>query len=113
MKNIKFIERLLLPDYKNVKEITWGTIKVDRDKCTGCSLCIKACPADSILMENKKAHIKPPEGDIISETGVSQCMACGDCTALCPAGAITLISSYRWTKFFRTIDRGELSLPRL
>jgi ferredoxin len=40
-------------------------------------------------------------------------MACADCVAICPEGAIRLKSSYRFTKYFKTIDRGELLPPRL
>lgn len=113
MKGIGIIERRVLPDYRNLKHISWGKIEVDSGKCTGCSLCARACPADSIMLVNKKAAMKPERGNIFSETGISQCMACGDCTALCPAGAITLKHSYRWAKFYKIIDRGELSPPRL
>lgn len=113
MKSIGIIERFILPDYGNVKQISWAAITVDPGKCTGCSQCARACPADSIMMLNKKAQMKPVKGKLTDKTGISQCMGCGDCSALCPAGAITLTSSYRWTKFFKTIDRGELLPPRL
>jgi len=113
MKAIGIIERHILPDYGDVKQITWATIAVDAEKCTGCSLCVKTCPADSIMIKNKKAQMKPANGILTREPGISQCMGCGDCTALCPAGAITITGPYRWTKFFKTIDRGELLPPRL
>jgi len=113
MKNIGIIEHLLLPDYRDRKQITWGVVKVDPERCTGCSICVKICPADSLMIENKKAHIKPVTGVILKGQGISQCMACGDCSAICPTGAITIERSYRWTKFFKTINRGELSKPRL
>lgn len=113
MNKIGIIERLFLPDYGNIKQVTWGVISIDEEKCTGCSLCLKACPADSIMIAEKKAHLKPAQGNLLSTPGISQCMACGDCAALCPADAITIKSSYRWTRFFKTINRGELMPPRL
>jgi len=113
MNKIGIIERFLLPDYGNVKQITWAVISIDEEKCKGCSLCLKACPANSIMMSDKKARMKPIRGNLFRDPGISQCMGCGDCTALCPADAISISSSYKWTRFFKTIDRGELSPPRL
>lgn len=113
MNKIGIFERLLLPDYGNVKQVTWAAISVDEEKCTGCSLCARACPADSIMVKDKKARMKPVKGSLTGEPGISQCMGCGDCMALCPAGAITIKASYRWTRFFKTINRGEISPPRL
>ncbi len=113
MKNIGIIERLFLPDYGNIKQVTWASIEIDPAKCTGCSMCSRACPADSIMMQNKKALMKPASGKLTGEPGISQCMGCGDCSAICPAGAITLKRPYRWTRYFKTIDRGKLTPPRL
>ncbi len=113
MKRLGIVERFLLPNYGNVKQIAWARITVDTARCTGCGLCVRACPADSIMMAGKKACMKPHSGDLLGDPGISQCMGCGDCAALCPSGAITLSEPYRWTRFFRTIDRGELAPPRL
>ena len=51
-------------------------IQVIKEKCKGCSLCVKACPFNAITMENKLAVI----GDA--------CTACNACIAKCPFGAI-------------------------
>lgn len=52
-------------------------IKINADKCKGCSICAKACPFDAIDMVDKKA--------VINE----KCTACGTCVEKCPFGAIT------------------------
>lgn len=113
MSRIRMIDRLMLPDYGNTKQVNWASIKIDEEKCTGCSLCVRACPADSIYLYHKKARMKPATGKLAGDPGRSQCMGCGDCTAICPAGAITIETTYRWTKCFRTIDRGDSMPPRL
>lgn len=46
--------------------------------CTGCGLCIEACPAGAISLSHGRAQID------------GTCKGCGRCAALCPAGAIIL-----------------------
>jgi len=49
---------------------------VNKDKCKGCSLCIKDCPFSAITMEGRKAVIN------------SSCTECNACLDVCPFGAI-------------------------
>lgn len=53
---------------------------IDNEKCTGCELCVYACPVDVIRMDRstKKAVALYPE----------DCMCCALCEDECPAGAI-------------------------
>ncbi|MEM2026728.1 MAG: 4Fe-4S binding protein [Candidatus Bathyarchaeia archaeon] len=48
------------------------------EKCTGCGLCIKACPYDAIRLN--------PSGR--AEVNLRRCDNCGLCASLCPAEAI-------------------------
>jgi ferredoxin len=102
MGNLSSSERNKIPRYDDPSEIESGLIQVD-DKCNSCGICIKACPADTIKLGYKKAILAEPV----------DCMACGDCIAICPLKAITLVKTYRYTGMYKTIDQGELSLPRL
>ena len=54
------------------------TYSIDADKCKGCTLCAKKCPAKAISGEVKKAHI-------IDENA---CIRCGQCVNSCRFGAI-------------------------
>lgn len=51
-------------------------VNVIKDKCKGCTKCMKSCPFEAITMENKLAVI----GDA--------CTGCGACVENCPFGAI-------------------------
>ena len=53
------------------------TPHVMTDKCTGCQVCIKGCPAQTISLVNRKAHID-----------LSNCISCFCCHELCPSQAV-------------------------
>jgi len=52
--------------------------KVDKEKCTGCGVCVDICPVEAIKIENDKA--------VISD----ECVDCGACVNQCPQEAISI-----------------------
>ena len=56
-----------------------ASIKILLDKCTGCTLCVKACPFGAIYMADRKAVID-----------MAKCTLCGACAAACRFSAIEL-----------------------
>ncbi|MFZ2357082.1 MAG: FAD-binding protein [Candidatus Omnitrophota bacterium] len=54
-------------------------IQIIIEKCSGCSLCVKACPFDAIRIINKKALID-----------LNKCTLCGACVSSCKFKAILL-----------------------
>ena len=54
-------------------------IKIDEEKCNGCSLCAQACHEGAIGMVNGKAKLLRED----------YCDGLGDCLPACPTGAIT------------------------
>ena len=52
--------------------------KIDPDKCKGCTLCARTCPADAIIGSVREVHM------INSE----KCLKCGACIEKCRFGAI-------------------------
>ena len=59
-----------------IKNVT--TLRLDRDACIGCGMCLDVCPHGVFEMQDKRAAIR--EADL--------CMECGACKRNCPAGAI-------------------------
>ena len=51
---------------------------IDPDKCRGCTLCARACPADAISGSVKQPHVIDP----------AKCLKCGACMEKCKFGAI-------------------------
>ena len=54
-------------------EAFFHSVRLDEEKCEGCTNCIKRCPTEAIRVRNGKAHI-------ISE----RCIDCGECIRICP-----------------------------
>ncbi len=65
------------PAHECAELLTYG---INAEKCRGCTLCAKSCPADAIDGNVKSAHI------INSE----KCIRCGQCVKLCKFGAVTV-----------------------
>ena len=51
---------------------------IDAEKCTGCTLCSRNCPAEAIVGTSKNPHF------IISE----KCIGCGTCVDVCRHNAV-------------------------
>ena len=53
---------------------------VDKDKCTGCTACVKVCPQDAITGKKDKPHA------IVAE----KCIKCGMCFDICQYDAVVI-----------------------
>lgn len=72
-----------------------GKISLNRDKCTGCQLCIKICPTKAIefMPEEKKVKIF-----------VSRCCFCAQCNDICPTGALSMTDEFMLSSYEKYSD---------
>ena len=61
-------------------EATRGVAVIDEAWCIGCTLCIKACPADCIVGAPKAMHV----------VVTAQCTGCELCVPACPVDCISM-----------------------
>ena len=50
---------------------------INKNKCTGCGICIKECPVNAISLNKGKAVID-----------MKKCIRCGKCHSACPQEAV-------------------------
>ncbi len=58
---------------------------IDKDKCVGCGMCAKGCPADAI---SKTDYVAPGKKLPAMEIDPEKCVKCGACIATCKLKAI-------------------------
>ncbi len=97
---IKFLEKVTKGELKMVPPVAVppnfrGKIAYDREKCTGCRLCIRVCPTKAIefLPEEKKVKIF-----------VSRCCFCAQCTDICPPKVLSMTDEFLLSNYDKYAD---------
>ena len=52
------------------------SVSLDKEKCTGCTTCLRHCPTEAIRVKDGCAVINP-----------DRCIDCGECIRVCPQKA--------------------------
>ena len=56
-------------------------VRIDPDKCTGCTSCFKVCIYNGLIYDKKNNKV------MINQ---DNCMGCGRCEMTCPNKAVTI-----------------------
>ncbi|MCL2800169.1 MAG: RnfABCDGE type electron transport complex subunit B [Treponema sp.] len=72
-----------------------GLAHINHGLCTGCSLCVKACPKKLIAIEKSSIPViiacsNTEKGAVTRKKCSSGCIACGKCVRECPVSAISM-----------------------
>ena len=62
-----------------------GKVNYLRDKCIGCRLCIKVCPANAVVFREHEKKIR---------YHLFRCTFCGECVAICPTKALVFTDEF-------------------
>ncbi len=90
-----------------------GMIQIDKDKCTGCGACAKACPRNLIelVSEKKRVHILCSSHDKGAESrkrcgNKTACIGCSICEKKCPKDAIEMVDNLAVINYDKCINCG-------
>ena len=67
-----------------------GSIKIDRERCKGCALCIEFCPSNCIRLSDE-LNLKGYFVAVVDDD--KECTACRNCALMCPDVAIEVSPS--------------------
>jgi 2-oxoglutarate ferredoxin oxidoreductase subunit delta len=59
--------------------ISRGTVRIDRELCKGCELCVPACPPRVLRMSGDHNKLGLPYPELLAG-----CTGCGACLLVCP-----------------------------
>ncbi len=91
-------------------------LQLTPDRCTGCTLCVVACPVNCITLETVRVVPDDPHQEVYEngsprkmwvtryEMDFAKCCFCGLCVAACPSDAIHHTTDFEYS----SLDRSHL-----
>jgi len=62
-----------------------GKVLYHRDRCIGCRMCTRVCPAEAVVFIEKEKKIR---------YHLSRCAFCGECVEICPVKALEFTKDF-------------------
>lgn len=85
---------------------------IDKEKCTACGKCLKACPKDVLVLTpyEKNYHIachSNDKGVDLIKVCKAGCIACGKCVKICPVEAISITDNLALIDYEKCVNCGQ------
>lgn len=77
-----------------------GKLKFYPEKCIGCQMCVRDCPANAIRI------VKAGEKRFECEIDLGKCIYCGQCVDSCMKKALEMTKEFE----LASLDRGKLKI---
>ncbi len=123
MKTLSFKDRLTLPDYDDPGQMQMADLIFDSGKCKQCGICILLCPGGCVISDRLTKMDMWEGRSIDGKCGLpyldsikpeaTLCVACFDCGAACPNGAISIKRNFNPGHYFQRLTQiSDMKYPK-
>jgi ferredoxin len=125
MSNSKYsiFDRIKIPAYDNPMHMQTGDLIFDPEKCKGCGVCVSICPGGCLLTDTAtKIDLTSGKATggkygiprvVTVKKGATLCIACYDCGAACPHGAISIKRNFNPGYHFKRLTQtSDMRYPK-
>ena len=117
------LDRYRIPAYDSKKQMLTGDLMFDPDKCRECGVCVQVCPGGCLLTDTTtKIDLTSGKASggkygiphvVTLKSGATLCVACYDCGAACPHGAISIKNNFNPGYHFKRITQtSDMRYPK-